>query len=64
MSVEIVLFVCLIAAPTDCKPVILPFEGPLAVCNRVSMIEVAGWIGDHPKYRVSRWWCRDQEIPT
>ena len=58
--VDLVLTVCLIATPTDCREEHLYFEscGGLLQCTFLAPPEIAKWSGNHPKLKVVRWKCR------
>ncbi|BBE72544.1 hypothetical protein [Oharaeibacter diazotrophicus] len=55
--IELVMTVCLLTQPGDCKKERLPFEGSLMTCARSGQFAVAEWIGTHPKWQISRWRC-------
>lgn len=58
--IELVIAVCLIDAPDRCKDVHLTFEGDHVTpqqCMMNGQIEIAKWVGEHPKWQVKRWGC-------
>ena len=57
--VDLVLTVCLTAAPTDCREQHLYFEsrGSLVHCMFLAPPEIAKWSTEHPAHKVVRWRC-------
>lgn len=57
--VDLVLTVCLIANPGNCRDEHLYFEsrGSLVQCMVLAPSEIAKWSQEHPKLRVKRWKC-------
>lgn len=57
--VDLILTVCLVAAPEICREERLHFEdrGPLLKCMFLAPAEIARWSKTRPKYRVVRWQC-------
>lgn len=55
--IELVMTVCLLAAPGDCRKERLPFDGSLITCATAGQIAAADWITMHPKWRLTRWAC-------
>lgn len=55
--IELVMTVCLLTAPEDCRKERLPFEGPLMACAIQGQMAAADWLNSHPKWRLSRWAC-------
>jgi hypothetical protein len=63
--IEIVLTVCLLAAPDDCRREHVPFPGGIVMCAGRGGQEVAAeWIAAHPKYRLRRYRCGVAEQHT
>lgn len=56
--IEFFVYACLIASPTECKPFVQTLEIDQGVCNRVSQMIAAEWAGQHPKYRIKEYSCR------
>jgi hypothetical protein len=57
--IDLVLTVCLITKPADCRVEHLYFEsrGSLSQCMFLAPPEIAKWAGEHPGRRVVRWKC-------
>lgn len=57
--IDLVLTVCLVASPADCKEERLTYQARAtsAQCMMLSSPYVAEWAGNHPKWRVARWRC-------
>ncbi len=55
--IELVMTVCLLAQPGDCRKERLPFDGPLIACARAGQFEAATWAAQHPGWHVTRWRC-------
>ena len=55
--IELVMTVCLFAAPSDCRKERLAFEGSLMTCASSGQVAAAEWLGSHPKWRLARWSC-------
>ena len=62
--IDLVLTVCLATAPANCREERLPFDGPLVACTMAGQFQAAEWAGRHPKWRVKRWSCGQQEVRT
>jgi hypothetical protein len=57
---ELVIAACLIDAPSQCRDVYLNFEADNATpmqCAFYGQIEMAKWLGEHPRYRITKWRC-------
>lgn len=59
---DLVLIVCLHAAPMECRKERMPFEGSSMACAILGQMAAAEYIESHPKWRLSRWQCRRPEI--
>ena len=62
---ELVLLVCLISAPQQCREEVLGMgEEPVRqlACMRRAVPIIAQWSGTHPKWRVARWRCTLPDI--
>ena len=64
MFQEIVLAVCTLLAPTECKDVHLQITSEHGAslqipfhCARQGQIEGQKWIAQHPGWRIERWMC-------
>jgi len=57
--IDLVLTVCLISDPSQCRVERLHFEtqGSLLQCMFLAPSQVAKWSESHPKFRVARWRC-------
>jgi hypothetical protein len=57
--VDLILTVCLLAEPTNCRTEHLYFEsrGSLVQCMFLAPGEIARWSERHPKLKVVRWKC-------
>lgn len=60
----IVLAICLISSPHNCKDInipVTPAEGASIQipfhCFRQGQIEAKKWISDHPSWRIKKWSC-------
>ncbi len=64
--IQLVLTVCLAAAPTTCKEERPFFDGSLLACATQGQLVAARWISEHPAYTLNRWRCepsRPRETP-
>lgn len=58
--VDLILSVCLIANPTNCREEHLYFESrssSLVQCMLLAPAEIAKWSSEHPNLKVVRWRC-------
>lgn len=57
--VELVLIVCLIAAPDKCETIYLRQDAPVSMmqCLFNGAKQAALWAEEHPGYAVKRWNC-------
>lgn len=58
--IEIVISVCLIAEPANCKDVNLSYMAESITpyqCMLHGQSEIAKWQEGHPNWRVARWTC-------
>lgn len=55
--IELVLTVCLLAAPTECREERRPFEGGILFCAMAGQAVGVEWIATHPKWTLARWRC-------
>ncbi|NRP69538.1 hypothetical protein ILFOPFJJ_00410 [Ensifer psoraleae] len=57
--VDLVLTVCMLANPTDCRTEHLYFEsrGSLVQCMMLAPSEIAKWSESHPRLKIVRWKC-------
>ena len=57
--VDLVLTVCLLANPTNCRDEHLYFlsRGSLVQCMSLAPPEIAKWSAVHPRHKVKRWKC-------
>ena len=69
--IELVVAVCLIDQPSQCKDVYLNFESPgmsegtmsqgasvtPQQCMMNGQMEMAKWIGEHPNWQIKKWRC-------
>ena len=55
--IELVMTVCLLTAPTDCRKERIAAEGTMMQCMMAGQIAAAEWIATHPKWRLKRWRC-------
>src|SRR3712207_913441 len=64
--IQLVLTVCLAAAPTTCKEERPFFDGSLLACATQGQLVAARWISEHPAYTLNRGRCepsRRRETP-
>lgn len=54
---ELVMTVCLMNAPAECRRERMPFDGPLMACAMGGQFAAADWLATHPKWRLERWHC-------
>jgi len=61
--IEIVITICAVAQPSDCRVKHLQFvyEGSLSQCAKNAQLEIAKWIGDNPDWFATRWRCEDPQ---
>ncbi len=58
--IELVVAVCLIDQPSQCKDVHLNFEAQEVThqqCMTFGQFEMAKWVGEHPNWVIQRWRC-------
>lgn len=57
--VEMVLIVCLAAAPDKCEEKKLPVGEPIGArgCLYYGQLQAAEWAAQHPDYIVKKWRC-------
>jgi len=58
--IELVVAVCMIDQPSQCKDVYLNFEGDSVTpqqCMMNGQIAMAEWAADHPNYVIKKWRC-------
>mgnify|MGYP001405325946 FL=1 len=58
--IELVVAVCMIDQPSQCKDVYLNFEGESVTAQQCALngqMEMAKWIGDHPSWQIKKWRC-------
>lgn len=58
--IELVVAVCMIDQPSDCKDVYLNFEAESVTpqqCMMYGQAEMAKWVGEHPNYVIKKWRC-------
>jgi hypothetical protein len=57
--IDLVLTVCLLANPTECRTEHLHFEsrGSPTQCMFLAPPEIAKWTEEHPAFKVVRWKC-------
>lgn len=58
--IELVVAVCMIDQPSQCKDVYLNFEAASATpqqCMMDGQMEMAKWVEEHPNYRIMKWRC-------
>jgi len=56
--IELVVAVCLIDQPSQCKDVYLNFEADHVTpqqCMMYGQVEMAKWVGEHPNYVIKKW---------
>ncbi len=56
---ELVLVVCLLTNPDECRVERLPFQAPLSImeCMRRGQLELPRWLDEHPNWTVKSWRC-------
>lgn len=57
---EIVLSICLIAEPSECRDEHVPiFEqaSPVYICTKGAVQVIVDWADTHPRWKVVRWRC-------
>jgi hypothetical protein len=59
---DLVLTICLFAAPMECRKERMPWEGPMVSCAINGQFAASEWLNAHPKWRLARWRCRPAEI--
>ena len=59
MFVSLVLTVCLLSDPQNCRDEEYTFEthGSLNACMAEAIPYIAEWAGSHPKLKVTKWRC-------
>lgn len=55
--IELVLTLCLSAAPADCRKERIPFDGSLLGCLIAGQTAAAAWVAVHPKWHLAAWRC-------
>lgn len=61
MLIAILMNVCLLDDPSNCKTERIDIPGSPTVCAVTAQPAVAEWIDDHPQWRVVTWTCRAGE---
>jgi hypothetical protein len=63
--VDLILLACTLASPGACREyhILIQTAGSLRACTMEAQPYLAQWIGEHPNFRVARWYCAwpDQE---
>lgn len=59
MWIELIVAVCLLSAPTECRDMHFQFveEKSLDGCMFRAQPYMARWIGEHPQWKIVRWKC-------
>lgn len=59
MWIELIVAVCLHSDPAVCRELNFQFveEKSLNACMTRAQPYMAGWAGEHPKWRIVRWHC-------
>lgn len=68
---EIVLAICMLSDPTQCREQVLQFESveSLNQCNLDAQFYVASWLGENPEWKMKSFQCRyaqsteDEDVP-
>lgn len=55
--IELVMTVCLVLAPGDCRKERIASDAGLLACLTGGQAAAAEWISTHPKWRLVRWTC-------
>lgn len=58
--IELVIAVCMIDQPSQCKDVYLNFEAEAVTpqqCMMNGQMEMAKWLDEHPNYSIKKWRC-------
>lgn len=58
--IELIVAVCMIDQPSQCRDVYLNFEGDALTpqqCMMNGQQEMAKWLDDHPNYVIKKWRC-------
>jgi hypothetical protein len=56
--VALILTVCALAAPTDCRQEVVPLEGvKVTRCMLDAQAVIEQWSAAHPKWKVTAWKC-------
>jgi hypothetical protein len=59
--IDLIIVACLLASPAECRDHIVTDVGSVPTCQFSSMLTVAKWAGDHPRWQVKRFQCREFE---
>ncbi len=60
--VALILTVCALANPTDCKEEIIPLEGvKITRCMLDAQAVLQEWSSSHPKWKIASWKCGTPE---
>lgn len=59
---DLVLTVCLMAAPMECRKERMHWDGSPFACAIQGQMVAAEWLQSRPKWRLSRWQCRRSEL--
>ena len=62
--IELIITVCMISAPSDCRKERMPFDGSLMACASAGQIVAAGWLKLHPRWRLASYSCGPREVAT
>lgn len=58
--IELVVAVCMIDQPSECKDVYLNFAADSVTpqqCMMYGQMEMAKWAGDNPNWQIKKWRC-------
>ncbi len=60
---ELVLWVCLMAAPDICNEKRLPFQAPTSLmdCMWQGQTQMVRWLDENPQWHLKRWRCAPPE---
>jgi hypothetical protein len=60
--IELVMTLCLLSSPIDCRKERVTFDGGLVACGVGGQVAAAEWLASHPKWRLVRWSCGVKRI--
>lgn len=58
---DLLLTVCMIADPSNCKVQRIEFQGSQMECAFGGQYTASAWLAEHPKWKLTKWRCKTPE---